>query len=255
MLGILNSDMRMNMVYQQVKDKIDCILLDDFTVLKMKFDAILLPMSGLKEDETMNIRGIDMKCPMDFFGMLKEDGVLICGNITKKLRELPYKIIDLNSYESFIYVNSKLTAEGVLYLLLDNTNQGLLDLKIDLIGYGNSGKAIYDLLKKIGIEVRVIRRKVIEENIDFISVDEYLLVKPRPIIINTSLTNIIDDLMMKKMDENLIINIVRSASFNEVLLRQRHCRIVHAGPLPAMFSPLSASNVLVKTLLELFYER
>lgn len=255
MLGILNSDIRMNMVYQQVKDKIDCILLDDFTILKIKFDAILLPMSGLKEDDTMNVRGIDMKCPMEFFSMLKDDGVLICGNITKKLKELPYKIVDLNSYDSFIYVNSKLTAEGVLYLLLDNTNQGLLDLKVDLIGYGNSGKAIYELLKRIGIEVRVIRRKVLEENSDFISVEDYQGVKPYPVIINTSITNILDDLMIRKMDENLIINIVRSASFNEVLLRQRHCRIVHAGPLPAMFSPLSASSVLVKTLLELFYER
>lgn len=255
MLGIINSDIRMNMVYQQVKDKIDCILLDDFTVLKVKFDALLLPMSGLKDDDTMSVRGIDMKCPLEFFSMLKDEGVLICGNITNKIKELPYKIIDLNSYESFIYVNSKLTAEGVLYLLLDNTNQGLLDLKVDLIGYGNSGKAIYELLKKIGVEVRVIRRIVNEESHHFISVEEYLTLKPNPIIINTSITNIIDDLMIRKMDENLIINIVRSSTFNDVLLRQRHCRIVHAGPLPAMFSPLSASNVLVKTLLELFYER
>lgn len=255
MLGIVNSDIRMNMVYQQVKDKIDCVLLDDFTVLRMKFDALLLPMSGLKDDDTMNVRGIDMKCPLEFFSMLKEDGVLICGNITKKLKELPYKMIDLNSYESFIHVNSKLTAEGVLYLLLDNTNQGLLDLKVDLIGYGNSGKAIYELLRKIGVEVRVIRRTLNDEKGSFMSVEEYLGVKPYPVIINTSITNIIDDLMIRKMDENLIINIVRSFSFNEILLRQRHCRIVHAGPLPAMFSPLSASNVLVKTLLELFYER
>lgn len=255
MLGILNSDVRMNMVYQQLKDKIDCVLLDDFTVLRMKFDALLLPMSGWKDDETMNVRGIDMKCPLEFFSMLKDDGVLICGNITKKLKELPYKMIDLNGYESFIHVNSKLTAEGVLYLLLDNTNQGLLDLKVDLIGYGNSGKAIYDLLTRIGVDVRVIRRKANEEDSNFISVDEYQTIKPNPVIINTSITNIIDDLMIRKMDENLIINIVRSSSFNEVLLRQRHCRIVHAGPLPAMFSPLSASTVLVKTLLELFYER
>ena len=95
MLGILNSDVRMNMVYQQIKDKIDCVLLDDFTVLKIKFDAILLPMSGLKDDDTMNVRGIDLKCPIEFFSMLKEDGVLICGNITKKLKELPFKMIDL----------------------------------------------------------------------------------------------------------------------------------------------------------------
>ena len=255
MLGIVNSDIRMNIVYQQIKDKVDCILLDDFTVLKIKFDAILLPMSGLKDDDTMNIRGIDMKCPLEFFSMLKEDGVIICGNITKKISELPYKVIDLNSYESFIHVNSKLTAEGVLYLLLDNTNQGLLDLKVDLIGFGNSGKAIYELLTKIGIEVRVIRRRVHEEYTNFISVDEYQTLKPNSVIINTSLTNIIDDLMIRKMDENLIINIVRSASFNDVLLRQRHCRIVHAGPLPAMFAPQSAASVLVKTLLDLFYER
>lgn len=254
MLGIVNSDARMNMVYQQIKDKIDCILLDDFTVLKVKFDAILLPMSGLKDDDTMVVRGIEMKCPIEFFSMLKEDGMLICGNITKKIKDLPYKILDLNNYETFIRVNSKLTAEGVLFLLLDNTNQGLLDLKVDLIGYGHSGMEIYEILKKIGVEIRVIRRHLSEEKNGFITVETYQTLKPNPIIINTSITNIIDDLMIRKMDENLIINIVRNASFNEMLLRQRFCRIVHAGPLPALFSPMSASRVLVDTLIDILYE-
>lgn len=254
MLAILNSDTRMNMVYQQLKNKLDCILLDDFTILKMKFDAILLPMSGWKEDGMMVVRGVDMKCPPEFFEMLKDEGVLICGNMTQKIKDLPYKKIDLNSYENFIQANSKLTAEGVLFLLLDNTNLGLLDLEIDLIGYGHSGKAIYEILKRLGIRVRVIRRSVPEES-EFISVEEYQKVKPNPVIINTSITNIIDDLMIKKMDENLIINIVRSAIFNEVLLRQRHCRIVHAGPLPAMFSPLSAAHVLEDTLMDVLYEK
>ena len=222
MLAILNSDTRMNMVYQYLKNKMECILLDDFTVLKMKFDAILLPMSGWKDDGAMVVRGIDMKCPIEFFDMIKEDGVIICGNMTPKIKELPYRKIDLNSYEAFIQANSKLTAEGVLFLLLDNTNQGLLDLDVDLIGYGHSGKAIYELLKRIGVKIRVVRRVVLEESSDFVSVDEYLGLKPSSIIINTSITNIIDDLMIRKMDENLIINLVRSASFNEALLRQRH---------------------------------
>lgn len=255
MLAILNSDTRMNMVYQHLKSKIECILLDDFTVLKMKFDAIVLPMSGWKEDGMMVVRGVDMKCPLEFFEMLKEDGVLICGNMTPKIRELPYRKIDLNTYDSFIQSNSKLTAEGVLFLLLDNTNLGLLDLEIDLIGYGHSGKAIYEILKRLGIRVRVIRRSLTQKETDFMTVEEYQSVKANPVIINTSLTNIIDDLMIRKMDENLIINIVRSASFNEVLLRQRHCRIVHAGPLPAMFSPLSAAHILQDTLSEILYEK
>ena len=254
MLAILNSDTRMNMVYQYLKNKMECILLDDFTILRMKFDAMVLPMSGWKEDGCMVIRGVDMKCPVEFFDMLKADGTIICGNMTPKIKELPFRKIDLNSYETFIQANSKLTAEGVLFLLLDHTNQGLLDLDVDLIGYGHSGKAIYDLLKKVGIKVRVIRRTVMEDSNEFISVDEYLGLKPSSIIINTSITNIIDDLMIRKMDENLIINLVRSAAFNEVLLRQRRCRIVHAGPLPAMFSPQSAAHVMQDTLMEILYE-
>ena len=172
MLGILNSDTRMNLVYQLIKDKVDCILLDDFSVLRVKFDEILLPMSGLRDDDVMIVRGIEMKCPKEFFSMLKEDGRLICGNVTPKLKELPYKIINLNDVESFILANSKLTAEGVLYLLLDNTDYGLLDLNIDLIGYGHSGKAIYDLFKSMNMKVRVVRRAVDEKHEDFITVDE-----------------------------------------------------------------------------------
>ncbi|MGN1343635.1 MAG: hypothetical protein ACI4U3_03595 [Traorella sp.] len=254
MLGILNSDNRMNKVYHLIKDKVDCILLDDFTVLKVKFDALLLPMSGLSDDNMMVVRGIDMKCSDEFFDMLNEKGVLICANVTPQLEKLPYKILNLNEFDPFVLGNSKLTAEGVLYLLLDNTQLGLLDLKVDIIGYGHSGKAIYSLLKSLMVDVRVIRRKVDQEGIDFISVDHYQKIKPYPIIINASITNIIDDLMIKKMDENLIINLVRDALFNEALLRQRHSRIIHAGVLPALYSPLSAANVLYETLMDILYE-
>ena len=254
MLGILNSDTRMNMVYQQIKDKIECILLDDFSVLKVKFDAILLPMSGLRDDDVMIMRGIEMKCPIEFFSMLKEGGVLICGNVTPRLKQLNLNIIDLNDNKSFIDINSELTAQGVLFLLIDNTNYGFSELNVDLIGYGHSGKAIYKLLTKLNMNVRVIRRELVDKHPDFITVDQYLSLKPYEIIINTSLTNIIDDLMIKKMDENLIINLVRSSTFNDVLLRQRHCRILHAGPLPSMFFSKSAANVLTQTLMEIFYE-
>lgn len=253
MLGICNSDTRMNLVYQQLKQKCDCILLDDFTPLGLKFDAIVLPMSGLKDDDTMIMRSVEMKCTADFFGMLKEDGFLICGTMTKKLKELPYKKINLNDLDYFIAANSKLTAEGVLYLILDHTQKGLLEIQVDLLGYGNSGKAIYELLKRVGVEVRVVRRVVEDENEDFITIDDYRKCKPHDVIINTSLTNYIDDIMIKKMDENLIINLVKLANINEILLRQRYCQIVHAGPLPAMFSPVSAAKILSDTITEVMY--
>lgn len=253
MLGICNSDTRMNLVYQQLKQKCDCVLLDDFTPLGLKFDAIVLPMSGLKDDESMIMRSVEMKCSSDFFGMLKEDGVLVCGTMTKKLKELPYKKINLNDLDYFIAANSKLTAEGVLFLLLDHTKKGLLEIQVDLLGYGNSGKAIYDLLKRLGVDVRVVRRVVEEEKEDFISIEEYRGCKPREVIINTSVTNYIDDIMIKKMDENLIINLVKLANINEMLLRQRFCQIVHAGPLPALFSPVSAASILSDTLMEVLY--
>lgn len=253
MLGICNSDQRMNLVYQQLKRKCDCILLDDFTPLGLKFDALVLPMSGLKEDDTMLMRSVEMKCSPDFFSMLKDDGVIICGTMTKKLKELPYKIINLNELAYFVAANSKLTAEGVLFLLLDHTQKGLLELQVDLLGYGNSGKAIFDLLSKVGVDVRVVRRVVEEEDEHFISIEDYRQCKPREVIINTSLTNYIDEIMIKKMDENLIINLVRLANINEIMLRQRYCQIVHAGPLPAMFSPVSAATILSETLMDVLY--
>lgn len=251
MLGIVNSDARMNMVYQKMKSQTECILLDDFSNLGIKFDAIVLPMSGLKDNDTMVIRGIEVHFPLEFLEMLKEDGVLIVGNMTKKTRELSPKKIYLNDYDQFIHANSKLTAEGVLFLLLDNSNYGLLDQAVDLIGYGHAGKAIYEILKRMGVPVRVIRRNVTDHLQEFVSVQEYQTLKPHPVIINTSIVNIIDDTMIKKMDENLIINIVGNQVFNEALLRARHCRIVHAGPLPAMFAARSAANVLVDVLQEI----
>ena len=254
MIGICNSDRRNFLLYQQLKHTADCILLEDGKPVHIDLDILILPVSGIRNDKTMMMKGMRIPIADEFIQMVKRDGLIICGNVTDLLVSYDRKILDISQMESYTLGNSRLTAEGVLYLLLDNTQKGLFDLKVDLIGFGASGKAIYNMLRLLGVRVRVIRRHLEDAKDNFVTVEDYQRLKPFDVIINTSLTNIIDEDMIRKMDENLIINLVGDADINEVLLRTRQVRIVHAGPLPALLSPLSAANLLMKTLQEVLYD-
>lgn len=254
MIGICNSDIRMNICYQLLKQHKECILIDDGNYIPIHLDMLILPMSGLKDDHTMTFKGVNMKVSSDFFDMVKPDGVIVTAQVNELLQNTKRKIIDLNDYEDFSISNARYTAEGVLFLLLDNTKKSLLDLEIDLIGYGRCGKIIYSLLKGLGCNVRVIRRVVDTKHADFISVDEYRYLKPKDIIINASRNNEIDDSMIRKMDDTLVINLVSNHIFNELLMKSRNSRVLHAGALPALMTPYSSARCLYETLFEVSYE-
>lgn len=253
MIGICNADARMNLCYQLLKQQEDCILIDDGLYVPIHLDVLVLPMSGIKDDYSMTIKNVPVKLASNFFDMLKEDGIIITAQINEILKKLDKKIIDLNDHDYFSLSNARFTAEGVLFLLLDNTKKSLLDLEIDLIGYGQCGRIIYSMLKGLGCKVRVIRRKTEVNHPDFITVEEYHYLKPKEIIINASRTNEILDSMIRKMDETLVINLVSEHRFNELLMKTRNSRVLHAGPLPAMMTPYSSAYLLKETLLEVIH--
>lgn len=254
MIGICNGDMRLNLLYQQLKHHTECILIDDGQGVNIDLDYLILPLSGINDQHIMMMRGIEMKVGDHFFDMVKPEGLVICGNVNEALLSYHKNVFDINNIESFKQGNSQMSAEGVLYLLIDHTRKGLYDLKVDIIGYGSVGKALYGLLRCLGVKTRVIRRHLEEDKENFITVEDYQRKMPYEVIINTSLTAVVDEAMIQKMDDHLIINLVSSFKINEALLRNRHSRIIHAGPLPALLSPVSAAKLMADTLQEIFHD-
>lgn len=66
--------------------------------------------------------------------------------------------------ETFIKENAVLTALGILYYMLDLSKKSIFSQSVDILGYGECGKALSELLNKLNVQHRIIRRKSEKEN-------------------------------------------------------------------------------------------
>lgn len=244
MIGIIKSDDRMQYTAEKLKQYDEIVCIDSLEKKYPMLDVLVLPMNGIKNNQLI-INNQFQRIPDSFWENCRSDCRFFSATASQD------KITDLSLNHGFNKANARLSAEGVLFLLIDNTNYGLETCEIDLLGYGSCGEAIYDLLTKVGCKVRVVRRHKDLKHSSFISVDSWKKSTLSPIIINTSITNWIDEAMIEKMNEHtLIINIATHLSFDERAIQKKGARLIHAKALPSMIAPLSAGEILADAIIE-----
>ena len=89
-----------------------------------------------------------------------EDGAYVfCGRVDKEGEALANsRNITLDVYskdEKFQAINSRLTAEGALKILLERSTKGLFDIKALVIGFGRTGSAVARILSDVGVKLDV----------------------------------------------------------------------------------------------------
>lgn len=143
--------------------------------------------------------------------------------------------------------NAYLTAAGMLSFLLER-EYDYQEIVVDVIGYGKCGKAIYELLKAMKMQVRMIRR---EAFYPFISMNEYRNMKKGNVIINTSPYN-----ECKKEDFNdtcCIIDISSEKCFSKDWEDEK-MNIIYPGSLPNMYAPYSCAKLIADYVKGKCYE-
>ena len=167
------------------------------------------------------------------------------------------------SDETFLYENSRLTAQGVLRLILENTDRDVSGLNIAVIGYGRCGQAISSMLNEIGAKVTVFSRRkeslifsgnrqIICENTE--DIDK--LVQRFDVIINTVPYNIIKDNGLRNLtNDNLYIEVAsKPYGFDATLVDNYSFRYILASGLPGRFTPKAAGRNIAKTIIGLLKE-
>ncbi len=167
------------------------------------------------------------------------------------------------SDETFLTENSRLTAQGVLRLILENTDRDISGLNIAVIGYGRCGKAISSMLNGIGAKVTVFSRRteslifsvngqIICEN----TADIDKLVHRFDVIINTVPYNIIKDNGLRNLtNDNLYIEVAsKPYGFDASLIDNYSFRYILASGLPGRFTPKAAGRNIAKTIIGLLKE-
>lgn len=215
MIGIIKSDDRMQYAAEKLKQYDEVVCIDSLEKKYPMLDVLVLPMNGIKNNQLFMNNQFQI-IPDDFWENCKKTCRFFSATANLD------KITDLTLNQNFNKANARLSAEGVLFLLIDNTNYSLEECEIDLLGYGSCGEAIYELLSKVGCKVRVVRRHKDMKHDSFITVDSWKKTALSTIIINTSITSWIDDEIIEKMNaKSLIINIATHLSFNEKAIQKR----------------------------------
>lgn len=117
-------------------------------------DFVFLPIRGT-EDGSIQMNGTRMDL-RSLLEELKAEAKVLAGLWSDYVRFLPCSFVCYQEDLEFAAKNSLLTAEGVLHLLLRKTPRSLFSYTYDVVGGGRVGTAVCDLLRRLGLSVRLV---------------------------------------------------------------------------------------------------
>lgn len=245
-IAVVNSDQRMQQVYFNLSHDFDTVLLNEFTDFN-RFsipDVVVLPVKGMDMSGTLHANGKEIRIPASFWEKLDNHHVVFAGIEQPFLNQLPVNLQYYMHSPDLIARNARYTAEGVLLLLMDNTQHSILDMQVDIIGYGACGKEIAMWLQSLGVRCRIIRRSC-EEDDTTVSINTWKQVACGDVIINTAPAFLIDQELMSTWDKKpLIIDIATGDVMDYPFAANVGIRIIKAGNLPNMVAHISGGNAI-----------
>lgn len=123
-------------------------------------DCIVLPIN-LSSDviKTSDGRAISLS---EVILTSKKHVTIICGGKAKKFLSsfLPsVHCFDINLSSEFVIMNSAITAEGAMGIIIECTDLAICDMKAAILGFGNVGSITAKKLSALGADVTVFARK------------------------------------------------------------------------------------------------
>lgn len=243
-LAIVNSDQRMQEVYFNLSKDHEVILINEFTDFDrfQGADAFILPVKGLTSTGSLYTGGKELALPASFWEVL-HDVPIFTGIEQAYLKDFPNVYYYMQDKE-VQRQNAVYTAEGTLFLLIDNTGRCIQDLLVDVIGYGMCGREIVKWLKALQVKHRIVRRSC-EETDEVISVAHYRQIPCGDVVINTSISPVFDhELLCSYQHKPLIIDIATPDVIDYDTALKRGIRVIKAGNLPNMVAYESAGRLI-----------
>lgn len=185
---------------------------------------------------------------------------IYCGNIPQDLLEIlinkQIKIFNYLEDESFSIKNAKLTAEGVLALILTHTEKSITELKVLFLGGGRITKASAILLQKLGTYVAVASYNIKDyENAEYYSNKTYFqgsFIKDLgeyDVIVNTRPFNYITEQMINKISASTLF--METASVKSIGEDKKYnFTYLPAPALPQKYACLSAGKIIADKILK-----
>ncbi len=221
------------------------------TLLKQKLPdnncVLILPIQGI--DEQGYIFNTKEQLVQHIEGITK----IYTGNANNLLKNICMKhnieLIEYLQDEVLVTQNSLLTAEAILSLCISETNKSIFDSNILVLGYGNCGKKICELLKKLNVTPTIYTKKEedysIAENYGIKTSYNLQDISEYDIIINTIPVNVLTNNDYNKISaQSFILDIVSKGVINHKLSKKLKLNTYIAPSLPGKYSPYTAAKVI-----------
>ncbi len=252
-IAVAITDARMEEVYRILSACCDAVALrrsEDYTE-GYDLDALVLPVKGITDEGNLIYQKQMVNIPMTFWHSLSSSCQIFCGMKQRFLEHLSRTVHYYMEDEELLKKNAVLTAEGCLFLLIDNTPCSIRCLAVDIIGYGRCGKEIHSWLDALGVSCRIVRRIKRSDEHAVISVEQWRQVEPADVIINTSIQPIMDAACMDQwIKKPLIIDIATPDVVDSTHALQKGIRFIKAGNLPSLIAYQSAGGLIAQHVKE-----
>ncbi len=141
------------------------------------------------------------------------DCLFICYNVTEEMQKYidkyQIKVLNLSQISMFSKLNNIATAEATLSDIVTKVPKNFSDIKVALLGYGQCGKEVYELYKKLNMNIDIyIRREEIKKSIGengFLLTELEENINKYDLLVNTIPANVVDDSLLHNVSINTVL--------------------------------------------------
>lgn len=228
------------------------------------FDAVILPLPASSDSE--HIKGTNIKFS-ELCACLEESKIVFTGKIDEPIKEMFFKkgisVYDYYAREEFAQKNAVPTAQGVLTFVMNHLPKTVCSLKITVIGYGKSGKAICKMFSSLGADVTSCSRKYLSVATaqahslrSFLLKDAVKAAEYSDVVINTVPTNILKKEFIDALKSDALIIDISSPPYGFDLNYAESIgrKICILPSLPGHYVPVTAGYIIADTILNILEE-
>lgn len=267
-LLIITADKRQSYMAERLKEKgFDCTFYNPNLSMsdnERQFDGAVFALPSVKFSR--------VNCEYDvrlesILSLVKKGGFVFSAmadeNFRNAVNDAELKNYDYYSREELVVLNAYLTAEGVLELVLVNSNVTMRSLKILVTGYGKTGEAIADVLSRNFASVTVAARKekdrarVKSRNMRAVSFSEIKdYAEEFDFVINTVPTEVIGKNLLAKFKNDCIFLEIASKPYGIDITsaESQKKKVIIASSLPGKYVARSAGFFIADTVTNIVKE-
>jgi dipicolinate synthase subunit A len=233
----------------------DVKLLTDFS---QKFQNIILPLPATRDNVTVKAPLNSTEIPLSSVrAFCDSDTKIFAGFINDKFKDMfrEFEIIDYYD-DDLALKNAVPTAEGVLQMIMENTIESIYEMKILVIGYGKTAKAIEKVLCGLKAKLTVLKRDIHAVSHEKIRVKPFsdmgIEIAEFDIILNTVPAPIIGEDILQKFRKNaLFIDITTPSCLEKgVDISKYEINYHHSLGIPGRYAPKTAGKLIAEAILQ-----